>query len=70
MCVRRGLTLGQVEREVTVSRGGSVRDLSGMWVVVWLEKNSFCSCVLFSENEGPPDLEKRRVRAKYRHLWV
>lgn len=29
----------------------------------------FCSC-LFSEDEGLHDLEKQRVRAKYRHARV
>lgn len=48
--------------------GGSVQDWSGMWVVVWLEKNMFCSSGLFSENEQHHDLEKQRVKAKYGHL--
>ena len=64
----RGSTFGQVEQEVAGFSRGSVWDSSRMWPVVRLEKNMFCSCGLFSENVGPRDLEKERVRAKCRHL--
>ena len=64
--VGRGLTVGQVRTGGDNFSGGSVQELSGMWVVVWLDKNMFCSCGLFSESQGHGDLEKHR--AKYRYL--
>ena len=29
-----------------------------------------CGCGLFSENVGHQDLEKQKVRARCRHLWI
>lgn len=67
--IRRGSILGQVEQKVAGFVRVLVRGSSGMWVVVWPEKNMFCSCGLFSENVRHQD-QNPRVRAKYRHQWV
>lgn len=54
----RGQTLGQVEKEVTGFTKGSAQVSSRMWAVVWLEKNTFSNCGVFSENVGHYDLKK------------
>ena len=51
---------GQEKQEVAGFSKASVQDLSGMWVVVRLEKIMFYSYDLFSENVGPLDPENQR----------
>ena len=43
--VGKGSTLGWVEQEVADFSRGSVWGSSQMWLVVWLEKNIFYSCL-------------------------
>ena len=65
--VGRGSGLGQVEQEMAGFLRDSVQRVSGIYIVVRLEKNMFCSWGVLSRMEGTRTW-KNRVRAKCRHL--